>query len=219
MNVVEYPDAARYIPATDAVLERGTLVFVAKRGPWPREDQLRHGSAAIYMYAAHAAGRLVVVHADAEHACSVHADDVFLDPAQASVRDHLIRRLDLPAWMRDTDGGLEVWRSAGLVACSATRVGAAKSPVGSIPQDWVDGAETIEGSSYRPPGWGDDVRTMTWVGSRGWNVGRIARGRETGAAGKAAADAALLAYGCALMLDADTLVLPYPDGPRVWRRR
>lgn len=52
----------------------------------------------------------------------------------------------------------------------------------------------------------------------GWEKDPTMRGLETGDAGKLAADTAAIAHGCALMLDADTMVLPWPGGPRVWRR-
>lgn len=87
-----------------------------------------------------------------------------VDPMEASVRDHLIRRLSLPGWMRD-GAGLEPWQSAGLIACAAA---------GVVPRGMVDEAGAGMAGPMFP-----------------------------------------FTHDVVAMLDADTMVLPWPGGPRV----
>lgn len=65
-------------------------------------------------------GKASIVSALASGMCPI--GHIFLDVANDSVRDHLIRRYNLPDWHRDTPGGLSAEVSAGLVLGSVLRV-------------------------------------------------------------------------------------------------
>ena len=56
--------------------------------------------------------------------------------------------------------------------------------------------------------------------NRGWGCSGELYGLETGEEGKHKADAHYLnpKRGCAFLLDADTMLLPWPGGPCIWRR-
>ena len=155
---MNYPEADRYIPATPALLEGWC-------GP---------------------VERMVGISVIESWSNMNHGDlRVRLDPLHPEVRDHLIRRLSLPGWMRD-GAGLEPWQSAGLIACAAAGV----RPKGLYvrkPNLYIGGdrMEIVAGGVY------DTDNTTTDVA---------------------------LAHGCALMLDADTMILPWPGSPRIWRR-
>jgi hypothetical protein len=95
--------------------------------------------------------------------------DVRLDPMRPEVRDHLIRALNLPDWMRDRADGIEPWISAGLVACAVAGV----SP-----------------KYLRNP--------------RGHSLRGFAPDADPG--------------HDAVLLDVGTLLLPWPGGPRIWRK-
>lgn len=207
-NLGQYPEAPRYIDATPALVEG-----------WcgPVRSQMLNGPEAW--------DRLYTRHPVTED----DVDGVVLDPMRPEVRDHLIRRLSLPAWLRD-GAGLEPWQSAGLIACAAAGVTAKwmfeawrPFPADGVCDGWDRWSAkpkhvyTVYARCY-----GDDsARWGTWgvhLGpGRDQNFGGGVGG-STGEAGKLAADAAALAHGCALMQDADTMLLPWPGGPRVWRR-
>lgn len=197
--MVEYPEAPRHIPATPALMEGWC-------GPVQDSDWSSQPLA------------WVPTRVVREDACF----GISLDPARPEVRDHLIRRLNLPGWMRD-GAGLEAWQSAGLIACAAAGVvsGDWFSPWNDS-ETWthyraMHGVGHLRVWVYKTP---EDIAMTT----HGWAIGKPLkkypnlRGHETGEAGKVAADAAALAHGRALMLDADTMVLPWLGGPRVWRR-
>lgn len=142
-----------------------------------------------------------------------------LDPMRAEVRDHLVRRLSLPAWLRD-GAGLEPWQSAGLIACATA---------GAVPVGLLNGWATSNGAYHRSDTNGlhvCQVRFTPFPGSSaayGWRLCYLdgweqIHGTETSDAGKTCADTAALAHGYALMLDADTMALPWPGSARVWRR-
>jgi hypothetical protein len=95
-----YPDAPRLIPATLALLEDWTGPvdeFIGPGDQWAPSAVI--SGAAILPRPGVRAYRL--------------------DPMRAEVRDHLLRRLSLPDWMRD-DGDLAPWESAALIACAAS---------------------------------------------------------------------------------------------------
>ena len=54
--------------------------------------------------------------------------------------------------------------------------------------------------------------------NRGWGYLGQVYGLETGEEGKQKADAYFQKMGCAFLLDADTMLLPWPGGPCIWRR-
>lgn len=94
-----YPDAPRFIPGTRTLLKgwRGPVSIRARIGTefrptfWNGEDLMPLWE---------------------------QEQLVRLDPMMEEVRDSLMRRLNLPSWMRD---GTEVlsWQSAGLISCAA----------------------------------------------------------------------------------------------------
>ena len=202
----QYPDAPRHIPATPALLEGWV-------GPGLRQTDQGDWTPCAILGPSRSPDYVVVSHFGYQPAARI--DRLRLDARRPEVRDRVVRALDLPAWMRDTPGGLDVWQAAGLIACAAA---------GMVPR----GLDTSR--------WGDDFREPEWE-TRGSGVGFVplrivrasgwscedtpatkVRGPETGDAGRLAADTAALANGCALMLDADSMLIPWPGGPRVWRR-
>ena len=159
----DYPDAPRYIPATDALLaDWHGPVQQFTNGRW--EAHTWSGATPEPWYAANV---------------------VRLDPVRPEVRDHLIRRLNLPDWMRDGDN-LESWQSAGLIAC----VAAGTRPVGvsRINPICPDSQMTLAGP--HTAGWVDETTLIN------------DRDRPS----------------FALVLSDTTMLLPWPDGPRLWRR-
>ena len=170
---------------------------------------------------------------------SVPIGDILFDPMRSNVRDHLIRNLAIPHWVRDKgfDGlpayGLDPWQSAGVIS-SAAAFAAAAGPgcVGPMVQcllpKWTCGAEGWErqrplaGSITRLPHVTDSnsskITTATQVGwcfGSKWNK---RQGPETDREGRALADAEAIRHQCVLVLDDDTLLLPWPGGPRYWPR-
>jgi len=139
-----------------------------------------------------------------------HQIDPVLDPLRPEVRDHIIRRLSLPQWVRD-GAGLDPWQSAGLIACAA-----AGGHVAALLGTWVRW-----GSAGMPAGFERHDRPL--VAGNGpsahWYAGRKKWPYGGGAPRTAdAADAAALALADALMASAEEMWLPWPGGPRVWRR-
>lgn len=167
--MIEYPDAPRHIPATPALLE-GWCGPVIVCGVYERGWHL---------------GSVSYPHPPTN-------EPMHLDPMRPEVRDHLIRRLSLPGWMRD-DAGLGRWQSAGLIACAAAG--------GIVVDVYIPWQASVTGGCRR-------VRYPLL------HTGQPLVDHD----GESATDAAALAHGCALMLDADTMLLPWLGGPRVWRR-
>lgn len=141
--------------------------------------------------------------------------DVELAPELPEVRDHLVRRLSLPLWMRD---------SAGLVACAAAGtvcVDVLESESFGLERTYRRGSKYVSEVG--------DIYVSRHNYKRGWRIGipvhervmgdrDLASGPETGEAGRTAADAAALAHSCAIVIDSETLILPWPDGRRIWKK-
>lgn len=185
--MTDYPEAPRYIEATPALL-----------GGW--------------------CGPVVQVDGDGVDFLDARLSDDpatgCLDPMRPEVRDHMIRALKLPGWMRDGDG-LEPWQSAGLIACAAVGW---KQPRMLMPwRDDCDGHKACR-RWFQPE---ERVCGVYINHLAGWRATTpcvwTEYGPEAGWEAKPAADTAALAHGCAL-LDGDTLTLPWSGGPRVWRR-
>lgn len=121
-------------------------------------------------------------------------EQVRLDPAIPEVRDLLVRGLGLPTWMRD--GALPPWASAGLVACAA----AGKRPLTLYQQTTAPGLGGFLFSS--------EPRGTRWIpaGDAPEVFRYLMQGPED------------VLHEVALVPDAETLVLPWPGGPRAWRR-
>lgn len=181
-----YPEADCHIPATPALLAKWCGPAEIRRYPDPWSP----------------------IAWDAATEAMVEGMEYQLDPFRPEARDHLIRRLFLPDWMRDGVGLSELWQSAGLIACSAS---------GVIPKEivpvWVH--EYADRWTRRDRAVSSGTLDGWWLyGTAPFTI----RGGERGEAGKAAADAAALAQGWALMQDKDTMILPWSGGPRIWRR-
>lgn len=206
--MVEYPDANRYIPATQGLL-----------GEWcgPVEEFVGPGDrwAASVLFDG---GPVLPRPGERRYR---------LDPTRHEIRDHLVRRLALPGWMRD-GAWLEPWQSAGLIACAAAGT-EMRGILSTWGPRWCEGYTRINTAGPHLHARVGQVTMGRHNYREGWEVAvplfnrtafekPVASGSETGEAGKVAADAAAFAHGCALMLDADAMVLPWPGGPRVWRR-
>lgn len=199
-----HPDAPRYITDPGDMLDGWTGpvdVYIGPDSGWIRAAVL-----------------------DGEPVFALHAGlPLRLDPYRPEVRDLVIRRRSLPAWVR----GLPEWKAAGVVA-----LGVAGGVVVSLLGPW------------RPPGWSDITRIRVYATDTdgyvaqivgpgldneqdGWMIqpprGRVfslndvPHGPETGPAGQSAADAQSLAANC-ILDNGDHLILPWPGGARVWRR-
>lgn len=175
-------------------------------------------------------GKAVFVAVDGEIGrLSIPIEEIFLDPTRSDVRDHLIRSLTLPRWVRDdlSEKGLAPWQSAGLISCAAALATAGQTVQCLLPE-WIwyeDGWERgrpIAGSAINLPHvTGSDPSRITTATSLGWCFGSKwtkRQGPETNLNGKALADAEALKNLCALVYDEDTLLLPWPAGPRFWPR-
>ena len=145
-----------------------------------------------------------------------------LDPLEPQVQTLLRARLE----SRCAYFSGEDWKDAGLLAC-----GVAGQPVYGILEPWRRAS-------------GDDSSWQEWVRpllsrlpattvfasytepkrcpkrNRGWGCSGRLYGLETGEQGKHQADAHYLdeKMGSAFLLDADTMLLPWPGGRRIWRR-
>jgi hypothetical protein len=119
----------------------------------------------------------------------------------------------------------EDWKDEGFFAC-----GIAGQTVYGILEPWIRNPDQL--SSHE---WVRNLRSFypsTTVfasytepkrclkRNRGWGCSGQLYGLETGEEGKHQADAYYLDQkrGCAFLLDADTMLLPWPGGPRIWRR-
>lgn len=170
---MNYPDAERYIPATPELRTNwiGPLEYL----DLDEDDSEEWLPAMYYGNPCGTFGILCGEDRSAEWGVE-NAEAVAImrfDPDRPEVRDHLIRRLNLPAWMRDAPGGIEPWIAAGLVACAAA------------------GVELVA------------LENEPEV------VASIKRGMDLGIFDMGLA---------AVLLDSDTLLLPFPNGPRIWRR-
>lgn len=178
------PDAPRYIAATAALLDDWY-------GPAEAADHMPVGT---------------VLASD-----SIDPTRFRLDPMRPEVRDHLIRALKLPDWMRDRhvrDYSIEPWQSAGLIACAA-----AGGTLVALCFAW-QGLPGCDGQ-WRPAHGDEEQAPRT--GPYGWYAAGK-NGKTPSAYGQREADAAALEGGCAIMLDWNTMALPWPGGSRVWRR-
>lgn len=239
---MNYPDADRLVPATEPLLPTfGAVHIIAE--PYGRRPVIGclHRPGAInglYEVAFRYGGSLT----DDEFPLSA----LWLDPMDAATRDHLIRRLSLPGWMRD-GAGLEPWQSAGLIACAVARQHERNELLRALPMTFdpkqigtlwptvlmgvwderqVDTDGTVRASHIER--WSDrdasggNPRVRISLSVNPPTACRLCDTTQVvfahAESGKLAADTAALAHGCALMLDADTMVLPWPGGPRVWRR-
>lgn len=146
-------------------------------------------------------------------------EPIRLDPLCPEVRDHLIRRLSLPDWLRDRPGGLDSWVSAGLVACAV----AGAVPTGIVrPWRYLSDLDVWEAEAERGP-WSAEVFARTWnVYKGGWAESGATGGNQAPETSKPRVEAYLLGKGAVLRLDADTILLPWPgpDGKieRIWRK-
>lgn len=222
---MNYPEAPRYIPATGDLLTGWYGPVVLAAGVFvstPASQAVLLGPDVSYP------GQWLLsrpegweVMNDTTWCLSAETADLLFDPMLPEVRDHLVRRLNLPAWMRD-GMGLEPRQSAGLIACAAAGVTPAL-----LLTEWHRWGRAEQARHV----WAVDLqhRAVCWLNwsGAGWCFNptwqgvlleAVAIGPETGDAGKLAADTAALAHGVALMDGPDTLVLPWPGGPRVWRR-
>lgn len=145
---------------------------------------------------------------------------VRLDLSRPEVRAHVARlmavgldgvRPPAPAWHLLPPGESATplppeWapHAPALLACHVARVVAGLPGIRRVLPPW----ERDGGASHRmatDTAWACEVTADGWACSYGWS-----HGPETGPAGMAAADAAALAAGCALM-NADGPVLPWPN--------
>lgn len=132
-----------------------------------------------------------------------------LDPTRGWVRDHLMRRFALPEWMRDGEK-LMPWQSAGLILCATLGIN-----VSALLGPWW-----CRGSAGMPAKFARYDRTVIvgngpsahyYTGPKKWPyTDTVFRTPED-------ADAYTLANRCAILLDVDTMVLPFPE-PLLWRR-
>jgi hypothetical protein len=142
-----------------------------------------------------------------------------LDPLDLQVRALLRAHLNSPlVYVSEED-----WKDEGFFAC-----GVAGQAVYGILEPWIRNPDQLSSHEW--------VRTLrSFVPSttvfvsyaeakrcpkrnRGWGCSGHVYGLETGEEGKHKADAYYLDRGCAFLLDADTMLLPWPGGPRIWRR-
>lgn len=121
-------------------------------------------------------------------------EQIRLNPAIPEVRDLLIRQLLLPSWVRDDT--LPAWVSAGLVACAA-----AGKRVLTLYQ------------RTQTPGLGGFLFTAEPRGTRWIPVGNAPEVFRY-----LMQDPGEVLHETALVVDSDTIVLPWPRGPRSWRR-
>ena len=144
-----------------------------------------------------------------------------LDPLDLQVRALLRAHLDNPiVYVSGED-----WKDEGFFAC-----GVAGQAVYGILEPWRRASD--HDSSWKE--WVRPFRSfipLTTVDvsyteskrcpkrNRGWGYLGQVYGLETGEEGKQKADAYYLEQkGCAFLLDADTMLLPWPGGPCIWRR-
>lgn len=124
----------------------------------------------------------------------VHGRDekIMLDPMRAEVRDHLIRRLRLPGWVRDSEE-LQPWKSAGLILAAANVALPLKivNPV----QIYNMGGDRHSVNGVSPPYISYEKALLEKEALTEW----------------------ILEQGHALLLSESEILLPWLGGPRVWK--
>ena len=160
-------------------------------------------------------------------------ETLYLDPLRPEVRDHLIRHFNLPTWMRDGPNRLEPWQSAGLIACAA----AGRVPI-LLLLPWKEVILALSKEILylsRPVYHDSSSGTIVFVNEErrkahgrprdghGWWIRCLGLptklgGFETGDSGKQKADELAPKVGCALLMDENTMILPWKDGPKTWTR-
>lgn len=229
--MIEYPEAPRLIPATDALLTDHLGSILA---PVPFR-----GDFAPAVLCGVKVGQYVVRNEDGRIRGFPEAAKLAFDPSVDAVRDHLARRLALPRWHLDTPGGLSPEVSAGLIACSVARVGAGLGAVVKLLPAYTQAHHQIRRDEWDRLGANDGryifVRDASRMSGDARDTNRVLVPRSrwhltaahnrseerdgyagTRDAAKDAADAAALADGLALTVEGG-LLLPWPDGTRFWR--
>ena len=207
-----FPDAPRFIPATLDLL-RGWFGPV-QCGPQGYNGILvgvTGGTTGDYV--------AVVASPQTRTVQEKRIETLSLDPLRSEVHDHLARVFRLPTWMRD-GADLESWWSAGLVACTAA---------GSVPRDyffhgWPDYGSSAGKLCEERNGvaggrlWAQLPSTYQFSHVMLGYTQVDARRYDDMTTARSGLESAALKYGGALWLDADTMILPWPGGPRTWRR-
>lgn len=224
-EIQHVPPPSRYIPAREEWLKGwcgpvlvdidGALVPGALIGPDTRPEAERAGPWTVYP----CDDDWPDLHDAYKLARSCPTDSIRLDPRRPEVRDMLARALNLPESHRVGEWAVALCWFAGHAGRAVADVLSTYVPsdmlVGGKPQLYTRrSASTLLSVLVAADGW-----SISRNGVHVWNrADYIARGPETGLAGKLAADLAALNADCALVTPTGLLLPPLAPGeaPILW---